>query len=140
MSLQDVRELAAGLPASLRDQVIGYAESVERALPDIFREARRRPNERIARELVFLAGVKKLHWLASSSYWTLENSGKLLANLDVNAVRIGGSDFSRGGQAYSQLQTLLGDLNEALGDQQISEYLLMSWKELVRALASNERR
>lgn len=140
MSLNDVRVMVSGLPRSLGDQVIGYAESVNRALPDIFREARRRPNPKIGNQLVFIAAVKKIHWLASSSYWTLENSGKLLATLNVTRVRVGSSDLSRGGVLYEQLRSLLNDLEQALAAQQAGDYLRMSWSELVRALVANERR
>jgi hypothetical protein len=39
MSLEYVRRLAEELPAPLRDQVVGYARSVEEAAPEIFRDA-----------------------------------------------------------------------------------------------------
>lgn len=140
MSLNDVRLLVADLPRALGEQVIGYAESVDRALPEIFREARRRKNQQVVDQLVFIAAVKKIHWLASSSYWTLENSGKLLASMNVTRVRVGQSDLSRGGIVYEQLQSLLNDLETVLEQQQAGDYLRMSWSELVRAIVSDERR
>src|SRR5690348_2478867 len=96
VSIQDVRDMVSGLPRSLGEQVIGYAESVERSLPAIFREARRPLSPRLVNEVVFIAGVRKLHWLAASSYWILDNSGRLLASMDVSAVQVGGLDMSRG--------------------------------------------
>jgi len=96
-------------------------------------------NQKVGDQLVFIAAVKKIHWLASSSYWTLENSGTLLASMNVTRVRVGQSDLSRGGAVYEQLQSLLNDLETALEKQQAGDYLRMSWSELVRALVSNER-
>lgn len=132
--------MVSELPRSLGDQVIGYAESVERALPDIFKEARRRQTPKLAREVVFIAGLKKLHWLTTSSYWTLENSGELLATMDIHRIRIGRADVSRGSGAYDELRALVDALETSLERNDVRHYLLMSWPDLVRELAADGRR
>lgn len=140
MSMRDVRGMVAGLPPSLGDQVIGYAESVERALPDIFRDAARPATDAVSSEVVFVAGLKKLHWLVASSYWTLENSGQLLATMDVTAIRVGSTDLSRGGEAYSQLRRLLADLEDSLGRHEVLRYVQMPWSEVIEELSGNGHR
>lgn len=88
---------------------------------------------------MFIAGVKKLHWLAESSYWTLENSGKLLSNMDVLRIKVGGQDMSRGGEIHQGLYNLLSDLNQALAEQQIQQYMHMPLKDIAKELARNGR-
>lgn len=140
MSLSDVRDMVSELPRSLADQVVGYAESVERCLPEIFREAKRRQTDKLSREVVFMAGVKKLHWLSSSSYWTLNHSGRLLKSMGTTSIRVGRMDFSIGSEAHQQLRSLVDDLDKMLRDKDISRYLWLSWPELVQELAANGRR
>jgi len=53
MSIALVLEFAQELPPRLRESVIGYARSVEDALPDIFRDAELRPDQGLADQLVF---------------------------------------------------------------------------------------
>lgn len=135
MSIREVRDLASSLPHSLAAQVIGYAESVEHALPEIFRESRLPATERLSDDLVLLAGLKKLHWLAASSYWTLEHSGRLLASLDIPHVRIGRMDVSVGGDIHAALGLLLAELDAAMGDKVVA-LLHMSWTEVIERLQS----
>ena len=139
MSLQDVRLMVAKLPRSLADQVIGYAESVERALPEIFTEARRRRTAGLANQVIFIAGLRKLHWLAASSYWTLDNSGKLLQAMDVTRIQIGKADVYRGSETYTELHALLVDLEQLLTERHLLEHLQLSWPELIRELVANGR-
>ena len=40
MSIERVAEFAPELPPKLRENVVGYARSVDTALPDVFRNAR----------------------------------------------------------------------------------------------------
>lgn len=140
MGLQDVRDLVSDLPRSLGDQIIGYAESVERSLPGIFDEAGRRQTPKLSRQVVFIAGLKKLHWLAASSYWTLDNSGRLLQSMDVHSIRIGRADVSRGSDIYQELKELVDTLERTLRDKQVMGYLMMSWPDLVNELATDGRR
>lgn len=139
MSIQQVRLMVELLPRTLGEQVVGYAESVDRALPDIFRETGRAYKKAVADQIVYLAGIKKLEWLVSSSYWTLENSGKLLQEIDVNRIRIGGADVSRGGKVYGQLQSLLKELERVLSEKGVAERIRKSWPDLIRELSGDGR-
>lgn len=138
MSLQMVREMVAELPPALREQIIGYAESVDRALPDLFREAGRKLSPKLGNQIVFIAGVKKLHSLTSSAYWTLDTSGKLLHQLDITDIRIGSQDVSRGGEIHGRLESALAALTRAIGDE-LSPLLYSSWTEIIRTLKGNGR-
>lgn len=129
-----------GLPKSLSDQVVGYAASVERALPEIFRDAERKFDQDIANQLVFLAGVRKLHSIVASSYWTLDNSGALLHQFNTERIRVGRADYSRGGLFHQDLLELLEAFENVLSKYNISEYINTSFTELVNILVMNERR
>jgi hypothetical protein len=140
MSLNAVRTMAADLPRNLAEQVIGYAESVDRALPEIFRDAHVTQTRKLADEVVFLAGVKKLQTLTASAFWTLDTSTRLLASADVGEVRIGGQDFSKGGAVYKKLQKLLADLDLTLAENDCLNLLRLRWPDVIRELARNGRR
>lgn len=137
MSIQQVRSMIEFLPRSLGEQVVSYAESVDRALPEIFKEAGTTYKKSVADQIVFLAGIKKIEWLVSSSYWTLENSGKLLQELDVNRIRIGGSDVSRGSQIYMQLQSLSKELEKVLAENGISDHIRKPLPDLIMELSGD---
>ena len=107
MSLLALRNTVVDLPRSIADQVLGYAESVERELPNIFENAGKQFDHTLADELVFVAGVRKLHAIVASSYWTLDNSATLLAGISVDNIRVGELDYSRGGELYKPSQRAL---------------------------------
>jgi hypothetical protein len=137
MSLALLSSTVADLPFVLREQVVGYAESVRQALPDIFRDAGVKLDQRLADEVVFLAGVRKLHGLVASSYWALDNSAELLDGSAVDRIRIGRHDFSRGGQVHSALRAALEGLESALARENIGDLIKLGYADLVQALAGN---
>ena len=61
MSYRELQETMKGLPWTIEEQVLGYARSVEDALPGIFQDAGRAFDRALGDKIVFLAGVKKLH-------------------------------------------------------------------------------
>jgi hypothetical protein len=67
MSLQAVEAIADELPTILRSDLIGYAKSVESALPEIFLQAHVTRSDKLADELIFIAGIKKLYSICSDS-------------------------------------------------------------------------
>lgn len=140
MSLTIVRTMTKDLPKILVDQVIGYAESVEHSLPEIFQNAGRPFDENLANQVVFLAGVKKLHSIVASSYWTLDNSAALLQNFSINRIQIGGTDYSQGGSFHQNLYRLLIALENLIETYNISSYLKIPYSEVVERLVNDEHR
>ena len=135
MSLAMVYEFAQELPPRLREDVVGYARSVQSALPEIFREAEMAPNEALGDQLVFLAGVKKLHAICSSNYWILDNSLQSLQTADTFEVRMGSLRVSRGSREYMQLRALLDGLDLLLAEQRITDMVLLtSYPEILQRL------
>lgn len=135
MSLAMVYEFAQELPPRLREDVVGYARSVQSALPGIFREAEMAPNEALGDQLVFLAGVKKLHAICSSNYWILDNSLQSLQTADTFEVRMGSLRVSRGSREYMQLRALLDGLDLLLAEQRITDMVLLtSYPEILQRL------
>ena len=131
MSIAILTSTLQGLPYGLREQILGYAESVRAAAPSIARDAGVQPSQRVFDELVFMAGVRKLHGLVASNYWALDNSTSLLAASEITSVRVGAQDFSRGGQLHMELKELLEALEKTLTKQQIKDYLNLSYEDLL---------
>ena len=61
MSLEQVEEFAELMPFRLGEDVLRYAGSVQAEVVDIFREAKVKQDRTLGDQLIFLAGVKKLH-------------------------------------------------------------------------------
>lgn len=131
--------MISGLPYVLEAQVVGYAKSVDDALPEIFEQAGRSFDKAIGNQLVFIAGIRKLHAIVASSYWTLDNSGKILENLDVSAIRAGALDLTPRGALHNRLKSLLDALEKALQKADIRQYLDVDYKTLIQILSSHER-
>jgi hypothetical protein len=135
MSLQLVQELAEQLPARLRDDVVGYARSVQSAVPDIFREANLAQDQSLADQLVFLAGIKKLYAICSGTFWILDSSLQSLQNAEAYEVKIGSMRISRGSREWRQLHDLLNDLDTILVEQRLDEMVdSTSYPEILRRL------
>ena len=132
MSLQRVVSLASELPPALRDQVVGYAESVERVMPEAFAELGRPIDKERADKVVFWSGVRKIYSLVTATFWTLENSIEILGRSDIGRIRIGGSDFSRGSPVYSRMRELFDALEEAASDGSFREMMEESPRDSLR--------
>jgi len=135
MSLRELQETARGLPPNLQEQVIGYARSVRDALPDIFREAGSPHDAKIADQVIFLAGVRKIHSLVASAYWTVDNSGKLLESMGEIIIRAGSLDLTRQGAFHSRLQSLIKQLENVLRENKIDQLPNINYAELIRLLS-----
>lgn len=140
MSLQQVEEFTEALPFRLKEDVLGYARSVQAAVTEIFREAGMRPDPALGDQLVFVAGVKKLHAICSSTFWILDNSLESLEQADAREVRVGTLRISRNSREYKQLRDLLGDIEIILAAQGLTKLVdVHSYAEILRLLR-NERR
>ena len=126
MSLQLVQQFAQPLPPRLREDIVGYARSVQVALPDIFREAHMAEDEALGDQVVFLAGVKKLHAICSGTFWVLDNSLESLQAANTYQVRIGSLRISRQSREWQQLRDLLTELESILTIQGLEEIVQSS--------------
>jgi hypothetical protein len=130
-----VEQIARELPPRLRDDIVGYARSVETALPEIFRDAGVRRTESLAQQLVFIAGVKKIYSICSSNYWILESSLHALRD-HAESVRLGSTVVSRSSPYFLRLQELNSDLLEMLGEHHLSEFMeIGAYSEILRRIA-----
>jgi len=136
MSLKLLTDTLESLPYSLKEQVLGYARSISAVAPEIFKEAGVRRNDKTEDKLVFLAGLRKLFSIIDSNYWVIENAGAILEKQQAQfSVRIGGSDFSRGGDYHSQLNTLRKELNNYFIEQGILDLIeSRNYSDLVRTI------
>lgn len=135
MSIELLRDMIEELPASLREQIIGYAESVRLAAPSIARDQGIELTKKFEEQITFFAGVRKLFSIVSSSYWSLDNSATLLAQSDTGVITIAGRSFSRGSELHRQLHSLLNDLEGALLESKILTAVQLSFSEMAKVVA-----
>jgi len=137
MSLALVHAFAEELPPRLRDSVIGYARSVQDALPDIFRDAELRQDQGLADQLVLFAGIKKLYAICSGTFWILDNSLRSLREAQTYEVQVqvGSMRISRGSKEWTQLRDLLDNLEGILKEQRIQDMMFItSYAEVLHRL------
>jgi hypothetical protein len=140
MSLVVLSQTIEDLPFTLREQVVGYAESVERAAPEIFRDVGRKYDARLADRLVFRSGIKKLYGIVSGAYWTLDNSAALLAQSDIHEIRIGGTAFIRGAGTHERIRQLLKRLDEVLAEQKVRHLISLAPCDMLQELLMTDGR
>lgn len=140
MSLVVLNQTIEDLPYTLREQVVGYAESVERTAPEIFRDVGRKYDARLADKLVFLSGIKKLYGIVSAAYWTLDNSAALLAQSDIHEIRIGGTAFVRGTGTHERIRQLLKRLDEVLAEQNVRHLIILGPSDMLQGLMLTDER
>ena len=135
MMHQKVKELVSELPYRFREDILGYARSVQHALPEIFSNAHVKWNEDLAEQVIYIAGLKKFHSICSSIFWTLENSLHMLEQSEVSAVRIGSTYYNKQSEEYSELSTLINNLENLLFEHQIFEFIqIRSYTEILERL------
>jgi len=135
MSINLLIDMTRELPPSLREQVLGYAESVRVAAPAIANDQGIELTKEFEDHITFFAGVRKLFSIVSSSYWSLDNSATLLAKSGTPAITIAGRSFSRGSELHQQLHALLNDIENALSEAQILSIVQLSFSEMAEAVA-----
>jgi hypothetical protein len=137
MGIALLLEMMASLPGPLRDQVVGYADSVRLAAPSIARDCGIEHTKKFEDHIVFISGIRKLFSIVSSSYWSLDNSATLLSRSDISAITIAGRSFSRGSELHQELHSLLTDLEAALAESGVLSMIQLSFSEMAEAV-SNE--
>jgi hypothetical protein len=120
--------------------VVGYAKSVREALPEIFREADLRPDPVLEDEVVFIAGIRKLYAIVSSTFWTLHKALSNLRERDIPRVRIGGHAYSFDSPEYRELQSLHDTLRALLEEEDLLRFMRgINYPAMLRILADERR-
>jgi len=135
MSVAALNPILDNLPFALKSQVSSYTESVRNSLPDIFHGAEIKYDWSIAEELLFVAGIRKLHSLISSSLWTLENSITLLSQNDISNIRVGGKEIGAKSEYQHNLRRLNTELEKTLGEYSLIGYLSGSYSEVLKNIS-----
>ncbi len=135
MSIERVADFARELPPKLREDIIGYARSVQSALPEIFQDAGIAETRELRDQLVLIAGVKKLHAICSSAFWILDNSLAGLQQADIQQVRLGGLFIARGSRQWLELRDAVAAIEGVLADQGVLPFVYTpSYAEVLREL------
>lgn len=139
MSYARLVALLDGTPWAIRDQVLSYARTVRDALPAILSEAELPARDEFVESLVFVAGLRKLYGICSSSYWTLSNTTAFLSEVDAGSVEVGATDASRDSALFRNLRLLREDLERALIATDLQpEVLMMNYTSLARVLLGRQ--
>jgi hypothetical protein len=140
MSIERVQSLLGEFPTNLSDPVIGYAESVRAALPDILHEAGVSPDQVLEDEIVYIAGIRKLYGIVSSTFWTLQKALAKLDQREIPTVRVGGHRYSFQSPEYRRLELLHGSLRLLLEEENLMRFMQQTnYAGIVRALADERR-
>jgi hypothetical protein len=139
MSLELVAEFARELPPRLREDVLGYARSVQSALPEIFQDAGVADTRNLRDQLVLIAGVKKLYAICTSAFWILDNSLRSLQRAEIQRIRLGGVFFARGSREWIQLRDAVMAIETLLQDQRIGPWVHTSSYSAILTELANER-
>ncbi len=139
MSMARLRSVARPLSALVRDQILGYAESVNAALPEIFEEARVPFDEQVGDEIVLIAGIRKLDAICSSAALLLERAIAGLAADQIMTIRIGAGEYAEGSRDYAELTQLSSLMRATLRDLELEQFMSMRYDRMVRELYYGRR-
>lgn len=106
MSIRRLSSILEPAPPQLREQIIGYARSVDAAAADIFEDADVPFDEELAEDLVLLAGLRRLWSIVDGQYWIVANSLHLLSDHNISEVGVGGSIYGYGTRSFQQIRDL----------------------------------
>lgn len=138
MSINRVKLIVNQLPRRTADDVLGYVRSVERALPNIFREANVEDTSYLRDSLLLIAGLKKLHSLQAFAYWTMRNSLKTFRSDHISGIQLGSWTITTESAEYVQCRTLKTEFDNLLRELGVSELIrIPSYVEILQVL-SNE--
>jgi hypothetical protein len=124
MSLDLLSEMLETLPFTLRDQIEGYAQSIDEVTEEIFRDARVEFSEELGDRLVFVAGIRRLWTITNSHYSILDNSLALIAEHDVQGFAVGSRLFTRQSAEFAEIRQLRDDLFRRLQQLGLEQYVL----------------
>lgn len=139
MSLDRLATAIEPLPYSLKEPIFGYARAVEQAAPSIARGAGIELSDSLSDALVFAAGVRKYYAFCHSAFWAIDNSARFLHSQEVDRVRVGRTDYSRGGELHRELGRALQDFDAVLRDHRLQVATDGSLADLLLQLASHGR-
>ncbi len=136
MSTERIESLIFDFPFNFRDPILGYANSVKIALPSIFREAGLKRDNVLEDEIVFIAGVKKLYAIVSSTFWTLRKALTYLEESGIPMVKVADRQYSLKSPEYRRLRNLYDSLRGLLEEENLARFMDESnYVYIVRILA-----
>src|SRR5215203_5993974 len=114
MSRAALAELLQHYPWAIREQILGYSDTIRDALPSILAKADIRATEDLIAQAELLAAVRKLWTMIDGQYSILRHSLSLMSGQDVSAVSFGSTYYSFSSQNYRQVESLRNELRELL--------------------------
>lgn len=136
MSMKLLADTISDLPFSIREQILGYADSVRASAKDIANEAGVEYSQEFSNNLAYLSGIKKLYSLVSTSFWSLDNTSVLLSKSDISTITIAGRNYSKNSPVYAEIYALLNALDKKLFDLKIKEVMQLPYSELAEWIAN----
>lgn len=137
---ENIRQLAAALPTSLRDQVTSYVAAVHEASPAIFRDAGVPVDHTMLDQLLVIAAIRKIFGIIATSFWAVDNSLRIDRSASHESVRIGGSVYRPGSESYEGLKDLFRGIETMLAEQGMMRLVqARNYSEVLQELALGPR-
>jgi hypothetical protein len=124
MSRAAFANLIQPLPFRLRDQLYGYALTIEEAADRILRDAGLEPTPSLRDRLVFAAGVRQLWAIVDGQYSVLDRSLRWLADYQVGGLFVGGARYIRQGEDFAEIRRLRNSLRAILVEVGMEEIIV----------------
>ena len=140
MSMTVLVDIISELPLPMRDQIEGYANSIEEAGNDIFRQANIQFDKRLLDELVLILGIRRLWTLVDCQKRLLENSLTAVEREGGEGFTVGGGVLARHSQKTQMLVNLWWKLLEQVEKLGLIRYVTAgSVLDVLRLLSEEER-
>jgi len=138
MGKSELNEVIYLLPYTLKNEIGGYATSIELASTEIFLNAGIEKKQEILDKLIFLACIKRIWTIVSSQFWIVDNTLTLISHdSDFKEVKVGATIFSKTSDTYKQLKDLRDKFELLIHELELNE--IVQSKTLVDILKLIDR-
>jgi hypothetical protein len=119
-----LKRITDKLPRDLRNDILGYVQSIINSQEEIFRENGIKYSKDLAEKFIFLVGIRRIIQTVDSQFWLLNNSFSILKDLNVSSVKIGSQSINSKSQYYKDLIKLRLSLLKFVQKHKLSDILL----------------
>src|SRR5579883_2865601 len=129
MPSEAIQRVTNQLPAALRDNVNGYVDAVEDAIPDIERQAGVRVGADRVDEFLLLVAVRRIWSAINTQYWTMNDCIEIAARSQAGRVgpetetvrgfRLGRDEISPNSAPVRESQTLRQEFDALLAQHDL---------------------
>ncbi|WP_379063340.1 hypothetical protein ACHMW4_20750 [Mesorhizobium sp. UC22_110] len=132
MANQQIQNMTADLPYSLRENVNGYVDAVAAAISDIAREARVDIQGERLDQFLLIVAIRRVWSFVNGQYWIMTDSIGVATRSEVSAdgvpqvrgFRVGRDEISQDSQAFLEGRLLRDELYKLIVKLRIEELVV----------------